>query len=81
MLTQVPRTTVIEVPSQTLQFGPDSRRYLGGFVDAKATGTWHVYADDPQFKGGEVTFKTTRDEQDVFAKNGRIYFGRITLAD
>jgi hypothetical protein len=58
-------------------FGDWSRIYESGFVDLDKHGTWYVYADDPNYRGGEVKYQATMDPREVFLKNGRLFFGSI----
>lgn len=61
-----------------LWFGDESRIYYSDFVHLDRPGKWHIYADDPFFRGGAVKYQATMSPQAVFAKNGRIFFGSIT---
>lgn len=66
------------VHSMGIWFGNDYREYEAAIIEDPGPGTWHVYAEDPEYKGGFVPFVATQDESEIYKKNGRIYFGRIT---
>jgi hypothetical protein len=59
-------------------FGDEPRVYYSDFVHLDCTGKWCIYVDDPHFRGGEVKYQATMDPREVFAKNGRIFFGSFT---
>jgi len=81
-LSQVGTTTQISVASKTLQFGFGPVTYSAGSVNPGGSlpATYFVFADDPGFAGGAVTYQASPNESDVYAADGRIYFGKITLA-
>jgi hypothetical protein len=79
-LSQSGTTKTINVASVTVQFGDGQITYNSGSVTPGAYGTYFVYADDPGYAGGAVTYVATLTESDVYANNGRIYFGLITTA-
>lgn len=73
--------TIITVPGQTFRFGFGNVTYSAGSVDPGVTGTFYVYADDPSFAGGVVTYHATTDGS--VAKTGaitRVFFGAITTS-
>lgn len=78
VLSQAGVTGTINVAASTVQFGDGTVSYSAGSV-SPGLGTWFVYADDPGFAGGAVTYHASATESDVYAANGRIYFGKITL--
>lgn len=67
----------IVVAASTIQFGAASVSYNAGSVDPGAFGTFYVYADDPTFAGGAVTYQSTTDPTVLVAADGRINFGKI----
>jgi hypothetical protein len=79
-LTQSGTTTTINVATKTFQYGDGQVVYSAGSVNPGAYGTYFVYADDPGFAGGAVTYLASTLESDVYGANGRIYFGKITTA-
>jgi hypothetical protein len=63
-----------------MQYGDGQVSYNSGAVDPGSLGLKFVYADDPIFAGGAVTYQST-DSLDVLnAANGRVSFGKITTA-
>lgn len=79
-LSQSGTTTTINVASSIVQFGDGTVAYNSGSVNPGAYGTYFIYADDPGYTGGAVTYAATTVEANVYANNGRIYFGKITTA-
>jgi hypothetical protein len=78
LVTQSGATKTINVASSTMQFGDGQVSYNSGSVTPATFGTWFIYADDPGFNGGAVTYVASANESDVYAGNGRIFFGSIT---
>lgn len=76
-LTQQGTGTTILVAASTQQFGDGQVSYNSGSVNPGAYGTWFVYADDPTFAGGAVTYQVTASASTQTAANGRVGFGRI----
>jgi len=73
--------TVISISSNTMRLGFGDVIYSAGSVDPGLTGTYYVYADDPTFSGGAVTYHATLDG--TVAKTGattRVFFGAITTS-
>jgi len=68
----------IAVAASTVQYGDGQVSYNSGSIDPGAFGTFFVYADDPGFAGGAVTYQFSTSPQDQVAANGRILFGSIT---
>lgn len=68
----------IVIASSTIQFGTSQVSYNAGSVDPGAFGTFYIYADDPTFAGGAVTYQSTTDPTVLVAADGRINFGKIT---
>lgn len=77
-LSQSGATTLINVASRTLQFGDGTVTYNAGSRDPGSLGTWYIYTDDPGYAGGAVTYQSSALQSDVYAANGRIFFGVIT---
>jgi len=72
--------TAITVAAQSQQFGDGSVSYNSGSVDPGGFGTFYIYADDPTFAGGAVTYQSSVTPVDQTANNGRVLFGKITTA-
>ena len=77
-LSQVGVTTAIAVAANTQQYGDGTVSYNSGSVDPGSLGLWYVYADDPNFAGGAVTYVATNSLAVLNAGNGRVSFGKIT---
>lgn len=78
-LSQSGATTTILVAASTMQFADGQIGYNSGSCVAAGLGTYYVYADDPTYSGGTVTYVATPTPSNTFANNGRVYFGVITL--
>ena len=78
LCTQSGTSKTISVAASTWQFGSGQVSYNSGSVTPATFGTWYVYADDPGFAGGTVTYIATSTPSTVNANNGRLYFGVIT---
>lgn len=80
-LSQSGTTTQINVASETIQFGFGPVTYNAGSVNPGGAlpATYYVYADDPGYAGGAVTYQASLNESDAYASDFRIYFGKITL--
>ena len=70
--------TSITVAANTKQFGAGQVSYNSGSVDPGSYGTVLVYADDPTYAGGAVTYQFTTLPEILVAAEGRIIFGKIT---
>lgn len=70
--------TAIVIAASTQQFGAGTVSYSSGSVDPGAFGTFYVFADDPTFAGGAVTYQFSSDPEDQVAAEGRVKFGVIT---
>jgi hypothetical protein len=77
-LTQSGATATINVAATTWQFGDGQVSYNAGSVTPPGTGTYYVYADDPTYSGGAVTYQASALTYDTVAAPGRVYFGVIT---
>lgn len=76
-----PSTSTISIASHTLQYGYGTVAYNSGSITGLTPNTnYYVYADDPLFQGGAVTYLATTNAQVVTANNGRYYVGSITTA-
>lgn len=69
--------TAITIAAQTMQFGDGTVSYNSGSVDPGVFGTFYIYADDPTFAGGAVTYQFTTSPPTQVAANGRVQFGKI----
>lgn len=76
-----PSTSTISIAAHTLQYGYGTVSYNSGSIAGLSTNTnYYVYADDPLFHGGAVTYLATTNAQTVTANNARYYVGSITTA-
>lgn len=72
-------TAQIDIAAHTLRYGFGPVSYNAGNISGMPVSTLHyVYADDPDFLGGAVTYLATTSPQTVTADNGRYYLGSIT---
>lgn len=76
-LSQSGTTKTISIAAHTIQWGTNSVNYSSGSVTPLAYGAYYVYADDPTFAGGSVTYVSTATPLDIFSNDGRVYFGSI----
>src|SRR5581483_2217050 len=68
----------IAIASHTVQYGYGQSAYNSGTITGLPTSTLHyVYASDPHFLGGAVTYLATTNPQTVVADNGNYYVGSI----
>ena len=70
--------TAIPIAASTHQFGAGTVAFNSGSVDPGGFGTFYVFADDPTYAGGAVTYQFSTDPDDQVAAEGRISFGAIT---
>src|SRR5262249_50246321 len=70
--------TSITIAASTGQFAPGTVSYNSGSVDPGSFGKVFIYADDPTFAGGAVTYAFSANAQDQTAAEGRTLFGRLT---
>jgi len=69
----------ISVAAHSVQFGFGTVAYNSGSITGLSTNTvYYVYADDPDYAGGAVTYLSTTNPLTVTAGNGRYYLGKIT---
>lgn len=68
----------IDVAAHTVQYGFGQVSYNSGSVTGLLPNTnYYVYADDPDYAGGAVTYFASTDGQNVTADNGRYFVGAI----
>jgi hypothetical protein len=77
-LSQSGTSTTILVASSSVRFGDGVVSYSSGSVNPGSLGKWYVYADDPTFTGGTVTYQATTDPSILNGGNGRVCFGVLT---
>ena len=71
----------ISVAAHTLQYGFGTVSYNSGTIVGLAPSTtYFVYAEDPNYQGGAVTYLATTVRQNVTANNGRYFVGAIETA-
>lgn len=69
----------INIAAHTVQFGFGPVAYNAGSISGLALNTlYYVYADDPNYAGGAVTYFATTNPLTVTSGNGRYYLGKIT---
>lgn len=73
-------STSIPIAASTNQFPAGAVSYNSGSVDPGAFTTSYVYADDPTFAGGALTYTFSASPQNQTAAEGRIPFGKIITA-
>lgn len=74
-------TATISVSAHTLQYGFGAVTYNSGTVLGLNPATnYYVYADDPDYEGGAVSYFATINRQNVTASNGRYFVGAIVTA-
>lgn len=70
---------VITIAATSQQFGDGTVSYNSGSVDPGAFGgPFYIFADDPTYAGGPVTYQFSSTPQNQTAANGRVLFGSIT---
>ena len=72
--------TLISIAASTSQFGSSTISYNSGSVDPGVTGSFFIFADDPTFSGGAVTYQFSTSASAQTAAEGRINFGKITTS-
>jgi hypothetical protein len=71
----------ISVAAHNLQYGFGQVSYNSGTIVGLAPSTnYFVYASDPNYQGGAVTYLATTNRQNVTADNGRYFVGAIETA-
>lgn len=72
-------TVTITVAAHNVQFGFGAVSYGSGSVTGLGFSTeYYVYADDPTFAGGAVTYYATTNPNNVTANSGRYYVGKVS---
>lgn len=77
-ISQSGATTTILIAASTAQYGDGTVTYTSGSVNPGSVGTYYIYADDPTFAGGAVTYQVSPSKPTLTAGNGRVVFGQIT---
>jgi len=80
VLSNTGASTAIAIAASTMQFGAGTVAYNSGSVDPGVYGAFFIYADDPTFAGGAVTYQFTTNPSVPVAADGRVYFGKILTA-
>lgn len=71
-------TVTVSIASHSVQFGFGTVAYNAGEITGLAfSTTLYVYADDPDYGGGAVTYVATTNPNLVTAGNGRYYVGKV----
>lgn len=79
--TSTATVSTISIASHTLQYGYGSVAYSSGSITGLTPNlNYYVYADDPNYAGGAVSYLATTNAQTVTANNGRYYVGSIVTA-
>ena len=69
----------IAIASHSVQFGFGAVAYNSGSINGLLNSTlYYVYADDPTYAGGAVTYLSTTNANNITANSGRYYVGKIT---
>lgn len=72
-------TATIAISAHTNQYGFGQISYSAGTITGLLTNTlYYVYADDPDYQGGSVTYVATTNPQTVTSNNGYYFVGSIT---
>jgi hypothetical protein len=75
-------STAIVIAAFTAQYGDGTVSYNSGSVDPGVFGgPVYIYADDPTFAGGAVTYQFSTTIQNQAAANGRVLVGSITTVN
>lgn len=72
--------TAITIAASSMQYGAGSVAYNSGSVDPGSTGTYYVYASDPTFAGGAITYLASTFPYDQTTSDASIPFGKITVS-
>lgn len=68
----------ITIDAHTLQYGDRLVSYNAGSITGLSPDTnYYVYADDPEYAGGAVSYTATSNGQLVTANNGRYFVGAV----
>jgi hypothetical protein len=72
-------TTLITVAASSNLFAPGLISYNSGTINPSFFSTWFIFADDPQFQGGAVTYQFSGSSPfSQVGAEGRLPFGKIT---
>lgn len=77
-LSQPTSSRTIAIASFTMNIGSSAVNYNSGSVLPATYGTFYVYADDPTYSGGAVTYYASSDPHVLTQNDGRIVIGVIT---
>jgi len=71
----------ISIDAHTVQYGFGTVSFNPGTITGLLPDTeYFVYADDPEYAGGAVTYLASTDRQNLTADNGRYFVGSIVTA-
>lgn len=71
-------TAQIDIAAHTLQYGFGSVSYGSGTITGLDPETnYYVYADDPEYAGGAVSYIATTNGQAITSDNGRYFVGAV----
>jgi hypothetical protein len=74
-------TATISIDAHTLQYGFGPVSYNSGTIVGLLPSTsYYVYADDPDYEGGAVSYLATTNRPTLTADNGRYFVGTIETA-
>lgn len=74
-------TATISIAPHTLQYGFGTVSYNSGTIVGLLPETnYYVYADDPDYEGGAVSYLATTVRPNLTANNGRYFVGTIVTA-
>jgi hypothetical protein len=74
-------TATISISAHSLQYGFGTVSYNSGTIlGLSPSTTYFVYAQDPDYEGGAVTYFATTVRTNVTANNGRYFVGAIETA-
>lgn len=69
----------IDIASHSVQFGFGTVAYGSGTISGLANDTlYYVYAEDPEYEGGAVTYFATTNKNIPTSDNGFYYLGKVT---
>lgn len=73
-----PGNAEITIAAHSIQYGFGAVSYNAGTISGLNPDTnYYVYADDPEYAGGAVTYLATTNRQTVTASNGRYFVGAV----
>lgn len=71
----------VSIASHSVQYSFGTVAYNSGTITGLPNNTVvYVYADDPDYLGGAVTYLSTTNANNITANKGRYYVGKITTA-